>query len=242
MRSALISQEPDRRADLRKRDLSPHHPRGPLHARVAAGLLLPALLLLGGCQQRGYDYLGRLQAMEPAGYAGESPRDSTRELEREIARYRGIVEQKVAAQGKLGTYYRMLAVRCMDRRMFGPAYQALQEAIDLTPANPILFSMAGVSAAQMSRGYGDALYGLAILLVFERADADPAGRTETLQEACGLVGRLLEGEKLNVEALFLKGQIEYRLGSLEEAIEAYDRITRLSRSEAKRAEELYGRR
>ncbi len=232
-----------------------------------AGLLLAGqLLLLGACRRDTYDYLGRLEGME-AGRQGERAlsRDRTRELEREIARYRRIVEQKVGAHGKLEVYYKMLASRYLDRQMFGEAYRNLQEAIAISPANPTLFYLAGVSAAQVARsqaqgperarwlslaqtryrqalelnsGYSDALYGLAVLLVFERGEEGEAQQERALLEAGQLVERLLADETQNIDALFLKGQIDYRLGDLERAMETYDRIARLTRIPQKREEAL----
>jgi tetratricopeptide (TPR) repeat protein len=209
--------------------------------------------------------------MESAGYRGqEVPDGRIRELRREIDRYRQVVDQKVKANGQLGTCYKMLAVRYMDRQMFGEAYRSLQEALAVYPENPVLFQLAGVCAARMGQaqveegererwmgtadalyrraveldpGYRDALYGLAVLLLFERDRPEEAGE---------LADRILQRQTQDIDALFLKGQVEYRRGNLEEAVTIYDRIIQLSRSAERREqalgnkrqieEELYGRR
>ena len=251
----------------------------PTPALLAACLALAAsAVLLGGCDREADYYVDSLSEMEyprpedrgEPGKASDGRSDPRiRELEEGIARYRKEVERKVNATAQIGIYYKMLAVSYMERQMYGAAYESLQEAIRVHPENPILFYYSGVCAARMSLaqideaarsdwlvaaekhyrravalnpGYVDALYGLAVLLVFE---------LERPEAAEQLLRRTLEIQKNNVEAMFLLGNVYYRLGRLEQALEAFrdaagatklaERREEALASQRRIEEELYGR-
>jgi tetratricopeptide (TPR) repeat protein len=188
--------------------------------------------------------------------------DDTRiqELKEGIARYRREVERTVQATGQIGIYYKMLALQYMQRDMYGEAYESLQQAIQIHPENSILFHYAAVCAGRMSlamvddkartqwlaraeklyrralaldQNYVDAMYGLAVLLTFE---------LERPEEAEGLLERILDIEKNNLEAMFLLGNVYYRLGRLEEALETYRRAAAAARVPERREEALANQR
>jgi len=221
----------------------PHRIGIPLVGACIAGVL--AAVLLGACS-REEDYLVEsLRTLEPPGSPARSRKDGAageqriQELRTGIERYRKEAERTVEATGQVGVYYKLLALQYMDRQMYGEAYDSLQQAIRIHPENPILFFYAAVCAARMSQarvdeesrarwldraeklyrraldldpGYVDALYGLSALLVFE---LNRPAEAETLLE------RILAIEERNLDALFLLGNVYYRLGRLEAAMDTY---------------------
>ena len=168
------------------------------------------------------------------------------ELQREIRVYRKEVERTVDASGQLAVYYKMLAVEYMRGAMYAAAYDALEQAIEIQPENPILFYYSGVCAARMSKaqviredrmlwldraealyrraitldpGYAAALYGLSVLYVFE---------LDRPEEAEDLLEKLLTLESKEIDGRFLLARVYYSLGKLENAIELYREIESLS--------------
>jgi tetratricopeptide (TPR) repeat protein len=219
-------------------------------------LLMFLLVLLTACGRRD-EYLDSLVEMEDRGYQGRQvSQERIEEIKEAIRDYRKEVARKVDATGQIGIYYKMLALEYMEAGMFQEAYEALQEAIAIHPENPILFYYSAVCAARMSKaqveedprqrwlelserlyrraidldpGYADALYGLAILYVFE---------LDRPEEAEVLLDRLLSIESENIDAMFLLARVYYRTGRLEMALELYRKIAARSKVESKREEAL----
>jgi tetratricopeptide (TPR) repeat protein len=140
--------------------------------------------------------------------------------------------------------------------MYGAAYDSFAEAIRIYPENRILFYYSGVCAARMSQAavddesrslwleradklyrraadldprYADALYARAVLLAYE---------LDRPAEAAALARRVLEIEAKNVEAMFLLGGLDYRLGRLEDALAVYQEVEKLTTVPERRAEAL----
>jgi tetratricopeptide (TPR) repeat protein len=218
-----------------------------------AALFALAALLPAACARDREAYLEPLKRMEP----GEGKKVSDRqidELKAAIRRYQAEVDRKVRATQQLGIYYRMLAVRYIDLQMYQPAYEALEQARAIYPENAVLFYYSAVCAARLAQAqteparrgewlgrserlyrravvldpdYPSALYGLAVLYVFE---------LDRAQEAVDLLEHLLEKQKNNSEAMFLLGNVYYRLGKPEKALELYNRLVRMDLSADKRRE------
>jgi len=206
--------------------------------RVTGGvlLLLAALAGLAGCARSRDPYLQPLLQMESPAADQEGSDRRIRELEQGIRRYRGEVERTVKGTAQLEVYYKMLGAAYMQRGMYQPAYEALQQALAIQSENPILFYYAALCSASLSKaqgqaaertgwlersqwhylraleldpGYVDALYGLAVLYVFE---------LQRPQEAVVLLERLLRRETRNTPAQLLLGNAYYRAGRLEDAL------------------------
>jgi tetratricopeptide (TPR) repeat protein len=152
--------------------------------------------------------------------------------------------------GDLARYRTALALRFMDSRIYLQAYENLRKAIEIFPENELLYANAGVCAGRMAKSlvddrdteeriawfdraeahygraielaprYVDALYGLAVLYVYE---------LDRASEAEPLVERILEIESRNTDALFVLAAANYRLGRIDQAIAAYRRIEDTSR-------------
>ena len=88
-------------------------------------------------------------------------------------------------------------------------------------------------AIELDARYVDALYGLAILYVFELDrpfDAEP------------LLDRVLSIQKKNTDAMFLQARIYVQSRRIEEAIELYERIEETATDEFRKGEAAANRR
>lgn len=206
-------------------------------------LVAHLFLSLTGCAPKSDVYQESLEEMERADSVDqELSQERVEEIQEAIRKYRKEVERKVEAADQLGIYYKMLSVQYIRSRMYGQAYENLALALDLHPENPILFYLSALSAAHIGKSkvdvreksrwletsetlyrraldldpvYVDALFGYAVLLIFE---------LDRPQEAEDYLNRLLARESANVEAMFMLGQVLYLDGRLEEAAEIYERI------------------
>jgi len=211
--------------------------------------------LLGGCSKQDDAVVKKLLELESPDYTTASTTDARiEELRKEVSKYKSIVEEKVKATDKLLTYYRLLALAYMDRGMYGPALEALDQAIRIAPEQPGLFLYRGIAAARLAKGiqnleeratllaeaersylrcldidktYVDALYGLSILYVFE---------LNAPSKAIPLLQRLLEKQKQHVGAMFLLARAFLSQGKIEDALALYDRIINTPVAGSKREE------
>lgn len=222
---------------------------------VLIALLVSAVLVLFSCSKEDEKIAGRLLELESGGQGSGGTSDRRiAELEKDVARYRKIVEEKVEATEKLGSYYKLLALAYLDRAMYGPALDALEKAVAIHPEQAPLFLFRAIAAGRLSKAVGDeaqrrsllaaaeesylraasldplsnqAPYGLAVLYFFE---------LDRPEDALPLVEGVLARENKNVDALFLLAGIHYALGNPEDALDAYDRIIGLSEAGTRRDE------
>jgi len=218
--------------------------------KVPLLFLAAILFLFSACKKESDQYLDAVTELEQTEYRGQELSDKRiAEIKSAIKSYQEEVDKKVKASEQLGIYYKMLAVRYMDGKMYEQAYKSLQEAIEIYPENPILFYLSGVSAARVAKSriegapgqewlerseafylhaleldpiYIQALYGLAVLLVFE------LNRPEAAEP---YLLRILMKEKKNTDAMFLLANVYYRSGRLEEALEVYSNIAETTKIE-----------
>ncbi|MFP4301005.1 MAG: tetratricopeptide repeat protein [Spirochaetaceae bacterium] len=205
-----------------------------------------ALLLLSGCDRRDSrrDALEFLQRTEATRYEGqEVSQERMRELQQEIETYEEDVEEVVRKLSDVGVFRKLLAEEFLDREMYGPALEHLQAAMELQPANAVLFYLAGVSSAQTGKAYvedrgrreehlrlaeeyylraleldsryRECLYAISVLYVFELQEPG---------EAREYMDRLLEIDPGNTQARFLKARMLVELGNIEEAADLYGEI------------------
>ncbi len=221
-------------------------------------VLMPALAIVSCDSSRQDPYLQDLLETEPN--AEELPDDRIAELRRSVNDFKEEVEQRVRATGNLGHYYRLLASEYMNRRMYGPAIDALEEALRIEADNEILYYRMGVAAARQAKavfdeeerqslfrrseqayrrsitldpGYVDALYGLSVLYVFELdrpADAEPH------------LERLLAEEPRRTDARFLLARVYVATGRISDAVEIYGEIVETTSDEEQRRRALENQR
>lgn len=208
------------------------------------GLLSITVIFLASCSQGRDPYLQDLLASEPQGE--ELADEEIAELRASIRELESELDRRLEISGNLGHFYRVLGKEFMDRRMFGPAMEAIDEALFYEPQNRILFYYMGVSAGQMAAaaldsaertrlleraeaaylraieidpGYVDARYGLSVLYVFEM---------ERPRDAVVHLERGLEAQPNNVDLLFLRARVAVVEGRISEAVDLYDRIAEVS--------------
>ncbi len=222
-------------------------------------LSLVVVLALAGCKNKEDQYyLNNLKKLESLEYKA-SIRDEKeiKRLKEGINKYKKIVDQKVKASEQLGIYYKMLAVRYLNSKMYALALENLKKALKYYPENPILFYLTGVCYARTAKSildddakrksmldlavryykraisldnrYRDALFGLAVLYVFE---------LNKPELAVPLLEKLLSTQKSDTDAMFLLARTYYQLGDNEKAIKMYDRIIKITKSKRRREEAL----
>ena len=96
-------------------------------------LFLAAILFLSSaCKKEKDQYLDAVTELEQTEYRGQELSDKRiAEIKSAIKSYQEEVDKKVKASEQLGIYYKMLAVRYMDGKMYEQAYKSLQEAIEI---------------------------------------------------------------------------------------------------------------
>lgn len=213
-------------------------------------LLVFTLVVLFGCEETSDPALEDLLSMEDSSVEGMAvSAQRIDELKENIENYREIVNRKVQDHGQLGVYYKLLAGAYMTEKMYGPALDTLREAIKIFPQNSNLHYRAALAAAHMGKAsmvpsereiyfalceghylqaihlhqqFGEALYGISILYIFELNQ--PA-------KATPYVERLMALEKNNMEVLFLRARLYVFSGEIEKAIEIYSHLVSNSKNE-----------
>ncbi|WP_028974865.1 tetratricopeptide repeat protein [Spirochaeta cellobiosiphila] len=213
------------------------------------------LLLFVGCKDTKGNALKILTETEDSSdrYSFESDVSSERikELKDQINNWQNLVDQKVEATANIGYYYKLLGGTYFENEMYGPSLEAFQKAINIYPDNSILHFKAAVSSAKIAKSlpsnssleyfklseeyykkaiqrnpqYGEALYGLSILYIFELS---------TPLEAIPLVDKLMSIREYNMEALFLRARLYVITGDIEKAVDIYDQIIKTSKNSDKR--------
>lgn len=189
----------------------------------------------------------RIAEMGPAG----RPPQTVEELQKAIATYEGRIERYVRDAAQLGIYWKILAVRLMDKKMYGEALDALERAIHFYPEDPSLQYMKGLSAAIMAKSttgkersaffsqaeqahlraleidptYHRSRYALGVLYVFE---------LNTPERAIPHLEMLLEQQKKDVDAHFVLARAYYETGQYRKALDLYDRILSITKVAEKR--------
>lgn len=228
--------------------------------RVGLGLTILALavpLAVGSCSGRDdKNFLERIFDLESRA-SKNAPPSSVEELKAAIAEYRGEVEKTLAAMEREGNFWRLLAVRLMERGLHGEAYDAALKALRFDPQNSGLYYVAGISAAFLSKTAsvepgGGAATREAWLRAAEgaylRSLEFNERNTRTLyalavlysfeledyDAAVSAVERFLAINTRDADGFLLLGRSLYGAGRAEEAIAAFDRVIEFSAVEEKR--------
>ncbi len=208
-------------------------------------VLLAVALSLSGCDRKEDPAVLRLLPFEQESYRGQPTSERNIErLRKEVDHYRKIVESKVEAAEKLGSYWKLLGIAYLEKDMYAMAYDSFLNALAVYPENPVLHYHAGLSAARLGTAspdpekgsvllgeaerlyrlairydadYPDAQYALAVLYAFE---------LDRPREARQLLVPLVERQPKRTEALFLLARTEAALGNTPAALDLYDRIIR----------------
>ena len=83
--------------------------------------------------------------------AGVENPSSVEELKEAIEKYEASADELLSLQEQTGNWYKILAVKYIDKEMYGEALSALQKAVQYYPLNQNLFYYIGVSAGFMAK-------------------------------------------------------------------------------------------
>lgn len=199
--------------------------------------LITVLLALASCTRED-PRVRSLRNLEP----GAPSDERIRELEALVEQHGNTVAQSVDAGLRQADALKLLAQEYMRQELYGPALDALDQAIRMQPRNHMLHYLAGVSAGFIAKGqvraqpredyyaiaeraylnaielspdYVDGLYALGVLYVFER--------NEPLK-ALPYLRRALDRSGAHIPSLFVLARAHVSLGNINQAIDAYDRI------------------
>jgi len=176
-----------------------------------------------------------------------APPSSVEEIRDAIAKYGKEVEKTSVAMEKVGNYWRLLAVKYLEKGLYGDAYDASLKALRHYPDAAGLYYVAGLSAAFLSKTAsaevgGGAQSRAAWLLASENAykrslELDPRNtkslyglavlytfELENHEAALPLIEKYLAIDTKNVDAMFLRARALYGAGRLQESADAYDQI------------------
>jgi tetratricopeptide (TPR) repeat protein len=158
------------------------------------------------------------------------------------------------AGGKAQVYYDYAAIMLMQKKLYAAAYDNLQQSLKISPNNEFLLYYSGYCAALMGKalkpenegeslawlakavkfydlaleiddGYGDALYGKAVILVYE---------TGSPEEAIPLLLRLKAKSPDNTDGRFVLAAAYAATGDARSAITEYEEIERTTAIEEKK--------
>jgi tetratricopeptide (TPR) repeat protein len=192
--------------------------------------------------------------------SGGAPPETIEGLKSAIATYEDRIQAVLNDAGKAGIYWKLLAVRFMDKAMYGEALEALERAIDYFPEDASLFYRAGISASIVAKssldfaGTGRNAERERLLSFAEEAHRRSIALDGTYgrplyalgvlyvfeldrsEEAIPLLTRYLELESRDVDAMFVLARAYYVTGEYQKAVDLYDRIIATSRDDLKRQE------
>ncbi len=225
--------------------------------RAALQFALCGLLIVGlaSCRPRprGADVQRVLDLELPSLGREEVSEERIAEIEADVARLRGQLEDRIELAGDLRTALRLLATTYEENGFLGLAWDSYLEVLDLEPENPIVFYRAAVVGARYAQAqvddeeksgllsdsellytraleldpeYEEAAYGLAVLYSFELSQ--PAAALEAVQIALSVDPR-------DERARLLLGRILAQLGRISDAAQVYGDLAQSASSDAVRA-------
>ena len=172
------------------------------------------------------------------------------ELKEAIAKYENRIADMQIASSQVGIWYKMLAVRYLDSKMYGEALKYFQKAIQIYPENQNLFYYVGLCAGYMAKASLD--YGATgassttekynYLKLSESAylraiEIEPKyGRAlyglgilyvfelDQSEKAIPHLEKLLSFDTRNFDAMFVLARAYYMTGEYDRAASLYDKI------------------
>ncbi|MDD5789915.1 MAG: tetratricopeptide repeat protein [Spirochaetia bacterium] len=212
-------------------------------------------LLLCGCSSKSSKTIIRLQKMEEN--VGSPTTEA--ELKEAIKKYQDRVTDIQLANSQIGIWYKMLATRYLDAKMYGEALKTFQTAIQYYPANQNLYYYVGVCAGYMAKASldfnatgGTSAERFNYLKLAESAylraiELEPryvrslyglgvlyVFELDQCDKAIPHLETALSVETKNTDIMFVLARAYYVEGRYDEAVALYDRIISLTKSEAKK--------
>ncbi len=198
----------------------------------------------------------RMQALEE----GVSSPTTIEELQDAIEKYQYRIEDILNADIRIGLWYKILATRYLDNKMYKEALDNFRTAIEYYPTNQNLYYYVGVCAGYMAKASldyeaaGDTLtrkryYDLAVSAYQRAIELEPryvralyglsilyVFELDQSEKAIPLLELVLEIEKRNTDAMFVLARAHYVNGNNSAAVALYDRIIQLTGDPERKAE------
>ena len=218
---------------------------------VYLNIILIFSLSVVSCNKDESDLLERMAIMESGdSYIGDIENDENyRKLKKDINQFRKVLDEKVDAAEKLGTYYKLIGLKYLDYSMYRLALDAFEQALEIYPENPNVLYNAGLSSARLSKTEGteslsvellnqavryyqasiavnnrfsSPMYGLAILYIYELNQPELA---------IPLLEMYNSVQKSSMNGRFLLAAAHFALGNKNEAVDIYNGIIDKSENE-----------
>jgi len=235
-----------------------------LKKEVMVGIIVISVFVLGVVGSQIYqrmqirnDLAQRIHSMGPENTSSSS--QTIQELRTAIAAYERQIEAHIRDAAQTAVYYKILATRLQDNGLHNDAIQAIEKALYLTPADPVLLYMAGLSFAVMAKVHidftridtaeSDRLYALSeqsYLKAIELNDRYLRPRfglsilyvfeLNRPEDAIQHLERMLEISRNDTDAMAVLARAFFMIGAYEESLDLYERIISISRDEERRTE------
>jgi len=201
------------------------------------------------------NYIRRMQALEE----GVDSPTSIEELEEAIKKYQNRIEDVLNADIRIGMWYKILATRYLDNKMYGKALDTFRTAIEYYPTNQNLYYYVGVCAGYMaksaldfeasgSRAERDRYLALAESAYLRAIELEPRYiralyglsilyifELDMPEKAIPHLEIVTGNESRDADSRFMLARAYYATGRLEDAVSVYDDILRISKDEKTRA-------
>jgi cytochrome c-type biogenesis protein CcmH/NrfG len=212
-------------------------------------------LILCGCTKSNKSIM-RAQRLEE----GVGSPTTEAELKEAISKYQTRVNDIQLANSQIGVWYKLLAIRYLDSKMYGEALKTFQTAIQYYPANQNLYYYVGVCAGYMAEAALDYnatgqttekfnYLKLAESAYLQAINLEPkfiralygigvlyVFEMNQCDKAVPYLERLLEVDTRNTDAMFILARAYYVTADYDKAAALYDKIISLSKSDEKKAE------
>ncbi len=213
--------------------------------------------ILCSCSGKSSKTIIRLQKME----TGVHSPTTEAELKDAIKKYNDRVMDVQLANSQIGIWYKMLATRYLDAKMYGEALKNFQTAIEYYPANQNLFYYVGVCAGYMAQSSLDYnatgsqsqekynYLKLSESAYLRAIEIEPryvrslyglgvlyVFELDECKKAIQYLERALEIETKNTDIMFVLARAYYVEGEYDAAVSLYDRIAATTKSDQKKKE------
>lgn len=197
----------------------------------------------------------RIQSLEE----GVDSPTTIEELTEAIDKYQHRIEDVLNADIRIGIWYKILATRYLDNKMYGKALENFRTAIEYYPTNQNLYYYVGLCAGYMAKSALDyeltgtnreqiRYYELSESAYKRALELEPryvralygisvlyVFELNRPQDAIPHLEKIMEIEKRNIDAMFIYARALYETGEYDTSVEIYDRIIDETRDDATRA-------
>ncbi len=220
---------------------------------LASGIILS--MIFTSCTKSNKTII-RMQHIEE----GVSSPNTIDELKEAISKYEERVADIQLAQSQIGIWYKILATRYLDKKMYGEALKTFQKALEFYPDNQNLYYYVGLCAGYMSHaamdfeasGRFDKKMNYLHLSedAYKRAiDIEPRYvralyglailyefELDESEKSIPLLEKLLTIDTKHMDAMFALARAYFVCYEFDKAVEMYDKIISITKSQERKDE------